>query len=94
MGGATRTVAPDLVGREREQRALAEAVDQVALGSGAIALLTGEVGVGKTRLAQYGLEVARTKGFTVLRGRSQPFDVGLAYVTGIPTWPVTSSRSR
>jgi DNA-binding CsgD family transcriptional regulator/tetratricopeptide (TPR) repeat protein len=80
MGGATRTVAPDLVGREREQRALAETVDQVALGSGAIALLTGEVGVGKTRLAQYALDVARAKGFTVLRGRSQPFDVGLAYV--------------
>jgi predicted ATPase len=52
-----------LVGRDAELAVLDALVTQTAAGAGGIVLLTGEPGVGKTRLARVGTE--RAAGTTV-----------------------------
>ena len=60
---------PRFVGRERELNVLTEALEHVTSGSGTFLLLTGEPGVGKTRLAEEFARYAKTRGFRVYRGR-------------------------
>lgn len=57
------------VGRESEVGSLSEALEHTASGSGTFLLLTGEPGVGKTRLAEEFMRHAKTHGFRVYRGR-------------------------
>src|SRR3954468_23312158 len=54
-----------LVGREAEREALSQATELARRGSGSLLLLSGEAGVGKTRLAE---EVAAGSADLVLRG--------------------------
>lgn len=54
-----------LVGRQQEQDAVAQLLDQADRGSGTIVTVTGRPGVGKTRLARESLAVARRRGFEV-----------------------------
>src|SRR3954453_15223804 len=54
-----------LVGREAERETLSQGVERARRGSGSLLLLSGEAGVGKTRLAE---EVAAGSAETVLRG--------------------------
>ena len=70
---------PTLVGRETEQRRLADAVARVLGGSGAAVFISGEAGIGKTLLARRGLEVAANRSFQTLEGRAYPLDQSLAY---------------
>jgi hypothetical protein len=57
------------VGRSRELELLSELVDPVAAGHGALRFLTGEPGIGKTRLAARVARVAEEHGFRVVWGR-------------------------
>jgi tetratricopeptide (TPR) repeat protein len=57
------------VGRERELAELANALDAARTGHGGLYLLSGEPGIGKTRLAERCAEVAAARGFAVLWGR-------------------------
>ncbi len=57
------------VGRAREVRELARALDALDRGEGGIAWIHGPSGVGKTALARRVLEQARVRGATVLAGR-------------------------
>ncbi len=60
------------VGRDTERSRLAERLDEVFDGHGAIVLVEGESGVGKTRLLAETMQDARWRGMDVLWGRSMP----------------------
>ena len=57
-----------------ELAALAEIFSRAASGRGACAVVTGEAGVGKTRLVTEAANGARGRGQVVLIGRSAPTD--------------------
>ncbi|HEX9064999.1 MAG TPA: AAA family ATPase [Streptosporangiaceae bacterium] len=59
----------ELVGRDSELAALTAALDRAGQDGG-LAVLTGEAGVGKSRLAREVAEAATARGFTVLAGRA------------------------
>ena len=59
-----------LVGRTRELAALEQALEAAQAGSGTTVLVSGEAGIGKTRLASELATRARDAGFDVLLGRS------------------------
>ena len=65
---------PVFVGRDVELAVLAEICGQAASGRGACAVVTGEAGVGKTRLVTEAATGAREGGQVVLIGRSTPTD--------------------
>src|SRR5689334_10617020 len=58
-----------LLERERELAQLRASVDAARSGTGALALLEGAAGIGKTRLLEEAADAARTRGLLVLRAR-------------------------
>ena len=60
-----------LLGRDRELATLEQAVDRTAGGHGGVWVLSGEAGIGKTRLAQEVVRRARAVGTVVAEGRAQ-----------------------
>ena len=58
------------VGRDRELAELVAALDAAFAGSGRLVLLAGEPGIGKSRLADALMEEARSRGASVVAGRS------------------------
>lgn len=60
--------ASDLVARDEELERVLEALRRVEGGTGQLVLLTGEPGIGKTRLAQEATLKARNQGFRVITG--------------------------
>ncbi|MBO0776808.1 MAG: ATP-binding protein, partial [Actinobacteria bacterium] len=58
-----------LVGRDGELRRLLDLLDNAATGRPAHALVSGDAGVGKTRLVSELAARAAARGFTVLSGR-------------------------
>ena len=63
------STATQVVGRERELAALQAKLTDACAGRGAVVMLAGEPGIGKTRTAQAFAEIARMGGATVLWGR-------------------------
>ncbi len=57
------------VGREAELELLRGGLDAAVAGHGRLFLLVGEPGIGKSRLADQAIGIARTRGFRVLVGR-------------------------
>jgi tetratricopeptide (TPR) repeat protein len=78
-----RAMSPTLVGREVEMAALGRALGDAAHASGVV-LLSGEAGVGKTRLVGGLTERARHQGFHVCIGRCVDL--------GEQTWPLAPLR--
>jgi len=67
------------VGRREEQDQLKEALEDALGGRGSLAMLVGEPGIGKTRLAEEFTVYARLRGAQVLSGRSYEGAVEVAY---------------
>ena len=79
---ARKGVSTELIGRERELAVLGETLDHLRFGTGAVVALTGEPGVGKSRLtAAARLQAEEEQGFRWLEGRCVSYGAGLAY------WP-------
>lgn len=70
---------PSLVGRRTELDHLATQIARAARGQGCATFLVGEMGIGKTRLAQEALALARARGYFVLEGRAYLLEGRLAY---------------
>ncbi len=70
-------LCPVLVGRDEETRHLQAALAAAQAGQGGTVLLTGEAGIGKSRLVRETLRAAGERGVTVLAGR--------AVAAGVPT---------
>lgn len=58
-----------LIGRDREQRELIDALDRACTGDGGVAMIAGEPGIGKTRLARELAQHAYLRGARTLWGR-------------------------
>jgi DNA-binding CsgD family transcriptional regulator len=71
--------SPVLIGREREVAALRSLIDQVRQGHGQVMLLSGEAGIGKSRLLDEGKRLAGEQGFLVLQGACFPTDRSSPY---------------
>lgn len=59
-----------LVARRRELTAVTEVIESAAAGRGRGVLITGEAGIGKTRLLREAREAAERRGLSVLTGRA------------------------
>ncbi|MEM3738860.1 MAG: AAA family ATPase, partial [Thermoplasmata archaeon] len=62
----TERFPPAFVNRERELEIMKSAMERAREGKGSTILITGDVGVGKTRLAEEFAEICKSKGFVVL----------------------------
>ncbi|PWT86492.1 MAG: hypothetical protein C5B57_00990 [Blastocatellia bacterium] len=63
-----------LIGRETERAQLLQAIKQAGAGHGNFIVLSGDAGIGKTRLAQEALTAARQFGCQTLVGRCTEYD--------------------
>ena len=80
MTQTPRTVDPlPLVGRRADLQALQLALDDALDGRGGLIALTGESGIGKSRLLAQLVEEARTRGARVLTGRGYALEVDRPY---------------
>lgn len=64
------------VGRDRELLSLVTLLDRAREGSGNVAMIVGEPGIGKTNLARQLASTARERGALVLEGRCHERDLG------------------
>jgi DNA-binding CsgD family transcriptional regulator len=74
-GGVRQVLCPVLVGRDEEACHIEAALTEAGAGIGGTVLITGEAGVGKSRLVREAVRVAGARGFTVLTGRAVASDV-------------------
>jgi predicted ATPase/DNA-binding CsgD family transcriptional regulator len=75
-----QTTGSRLVGRDAELAQLLALLDEVAAGQPAVALISGDAGVGKTRLVLELAAQARSRGFTVLSGRCAEIGDAVPYL--------------
>lgn len=70
---------PNLVGRQSELAALASLLEDVEKGESAVAVLSGEAGIGKTALIGAMLSLSREHGFQALSGRAVELERDLPF---------------
>jgi DNA-binding SARP family transcriptional activator/tetratricopeptide (TPR) repeat protein len=71
--------SPPFVGREVEWRAMLAHWEQVRSGQGRVVLVSGEAGIGKTRLAEELSQYVRQRGHWVFYGRCYEYERTLPY---------------
>lgn len=79
VDGVVTTGTPELVGREREVSRLSDLVEKTARGSGGVAIIHGEAGIGKTRLLAETRSRATSAGVDCVVGLCQERDQGVPY---------------
>jgi DNA-binding CsgD family transcriptional regulator/Flp pilus assembly protein TadD len=72
-------LCPILIGRDAQLVDLTHLLDQARGGQGQVALISGEAGIGKSRLVAEAKMIAADQGFTVLQGNSFEPDRALPY---------------
>jgi DNA-binding CsgD family transcriptional regulator len=72
-------VCPILIGRTPDLAALHLLIDQAKSGKGQVALLSGEAGIGKSRLVTEAKTYASAQGFLLLQGNCFPTDLAYPY---------------
>ncbi|HEY6275382.1 MAG TPA: BREX system ATP-binding domain-containing protein [Streptosporangiaceae bacterium] len=72
-------LCPIVVGREAELRTLAERLTAAAAGRGGCVFITGEAGIGKSRLVHEISADAENQGLVVAAGRAVPSGASVAY---------------
>ncbi|MGE5099786.1 MAG: ATP-binding protein, partial [Deltaproteobacteria bacterium] len=72
-------VCPTLIGREPEVVAVRRVLDGARGGTGQVALIVGEAGVGKSRLLRAMMDEARSAGFFILHGASFEAETSIPY---------------
>src|SRR5207244_3562792 len=75
----TPILCPVLIGRGAELTALRLLVDRARSGQGQIVLLSGEAGIGKSRLVAEAKTYATAQGFLLLQGQCFPTDRSCPY---------------
>ena len=78
-------LCPVLISRDAELRQLVGALDAAQAGQGSVVFLTGDAGVGKSRLAREVCDRASERGFHVVSGRA------VESATPLPFRPVTEA---
>src|SRR5712692_10110624 len=73
------TQCPLLIGRDGEMQALTVALDETSAGRGGAVFVTGDLGVGKSRLAREVAQLASSRGFEVVTGRAVESAVPVPY---------------
>lgn len=71
--------SPELIGRQVEVASLHTLIDQVTQGQGQVVLLSGEAGIGKSRIAAEVKSYAQAQGFLALQASSFPTDRSSPY---------------
>lgn len=89
----TSTLPHSLIGRQAELNALLATLEAVADGTPRFALITGEAGIGKTRLAYELAHLADERGFTILVGNMYE-SVGALQELPLPYGPVVEALRR
>ncbi len=79
---STRALSP-LVGRENELAQLGAVLDVVCRGVGQLVAVTGEAGIGKTRLVQEFLRVCRARGCVAFDATARPYTRATGQRTGL-----------
>jgi DNA-binding CsgD family transcriptional regulator len=78
-------LCPVLIGRSAEMRALSRELDAAGQGHGGAVLVTGDAGVGKSRLAREAIAAAASLGYFILAGRATES------VVPVPFRPITEA---
>src|SRR5260370_23462238 len=81
-------LCPALISRDAEVQALSAALDRASDADGGVLFLTGDAGVGKSRLVREARVEASSRGFQVLAGRAAESAVP------VPFRPVTEALMR
>jgi DNA-binding CsgD family transcriptional regulator len=80
VGAIVDTATPGpLVGRDAELRTLAGAIARVATGTAQVVAISGEAGIGKSRLAREALQSAGARGFRILESAAGRLHRDLSY---------------
>lgn len=82
---ASQSVLWPLIGREAEWRQLRRVWDEAQMGKAQCVLLSGEAGIGKTRLAEELMDWARRQGIAIAIAHCYAAEGALAYAPAI-TW--------
>lgn len=75
----TRQSVPPIVGRDRELDLLADLRTSAARSEGSVLLLSGDGGVGKTRLVRELARLSKESGWQVMYGRAYALETAIAY---------------
>lgn len=78
--GMPEVLCPVMVGRVDERHILESAFAGAQSGAGGVVFVTGEAGVGKSRLAREALEAARQLGMLVVAARAVPVGASTPYL--------------